>query len=192
MCGRSRFAPGLPALTTASASGPGSPRAVKGRRRKGMAGLAVAAVLMSLTGGCSGSGDPAFEAFVRNDTRSTVAVYFCNTTCSAGQSRRAVLRPGQSAPEVANGEDIDNYYIVRRLDGKVVGCLDLRFSSDRPGIRIPISAAVSCAHQTDPYTPLGQSLLFLLALGGALVALAGATTLGAFWLSRLARRGGPS
>ena len=110
--------------------------------------VAAALLVVAGLGACSTAvdDDGDFPVYVVNDTAQPIVVWQCSDTCpgSTISFSRALLVPRGTLRLQASGDSVDNYHLVRYMNGSVVGCLDLKFNSYRKSARMPITRARSC------------------------------------------------
>lgn len=125
-------------------AGPRVRRARRMTRGRLLAG-AVAAFAFSLAG-CD-SIDPTEQAFAisfLNDLGQPVALKLCADDNCHSFNHTNTVRPGDRYPENISDRDLLTRWLVEDQQGRVLGCLPVRFDGKFDGVVVRLSQAVSC------------------------------------------------
>ena len=92
---------------------------------------------------CDPSAVDVFAVTIKNDTSASVVIEYCGSDCSTVYYTNTVAPQGSIA-ENTSTENLDEYIRIKDDSGKVLGCLNLKFSSVPSSLTIPVSNTGQC------------------------------------------------
>jgi hypothetical protein len=113
-----------------------------GRRHRAAWLLLLPAVLVTGLTSCDPTED-VFAVSIANDSAQTVTLKQCDSTCQTVH-HTYTIRPGSSVTVNATSENLDEYFSVSNPAGNLLGCLNLKYATKEPNVRVPISSARAC------------------------------------------------